>query len=149
MTKQTIIPAGYRLTVKTWENDMDNCQTVVLEGLTKEQVAFYVDFAKGFLHSTNYKDRICNLYEPDDHKRRQVANFSRQLFARHPYMLAEGFELKVEDLQDEDAACDCLVEMGDSLGITCSGDYYTRVVDNIKVEHVPVEVVLHDVTDQF
>lgn len=42
------IRAGYQLHLESWENDADNYQTKILDGLTKEEVIAMVNVAKLF-----------------------------------------------------------------------------------------------------
>lgn len=43
-----MIKKGYQLRVTSWENDADNYNTVSLDGLSKEDVEFYINFIKVF-----------------------------------------------------------------------------------------------------
>ncbi len=148
MNKQTIIPAGYRLTVTTWENDADNYKTVILEGLDEAAVRFYVELARLFEHSRDYSTRICNLYEPGEDALARLATASRKLFSRFPEALS-NFDTPLEELDEDDVARDCLSEMTSTIGVSGTGEFYTRVVSEFKVEHVPNEIVLSDVTSEF
>lgn len=42
------VQPGYRLSLTSWENDADDFRTVVLSGLTKEDVEFYLNLAHIF-----------------------------------------------------------------------------------------------------
>lgn len=57
MSKETIIPAGYRLSVTSWANDADNYKNEMVEGLTLDEVKFRVDFIKLFTSKNNRNDK--------------------------------------------------------------------------------------------
>ncbi len=80
---KTIIPAGYRVTIESWENDGDNATTKVLEGLTEQDAKFVVDFASLFKSQNNKKPGIGNMYEPDDEERAQVAKAVTAVVKKH------------------------------------------------------------------
>lgn len=42
------IPIGYRLTISSWENDVDHRRDIVFEGLTAADVSYLVELAKLF-----------------------------------------------------------------------------------------------------
>jgi hypothetical protein len=65
------IPVGYHLIVTSWENDADNYNTKVVEGLSLEATKLLVDVIQLFYSKNNpQKDQVChgNLYEPSDGK---------------------------------------------------------------------------------
>lgn len=143
----SIIHSGYRLTVKSWENDADNYNTVVLTGLSKDDMLFYACILKAFEHTQDYKNRLCNLYDPSDEEMARLSKFSRELFARFPAML-EGFDPEFTDMSDDDNAHDCLLEVLCDLGLSGT-EFHTRVVASWSVEYIPEEVKFEDVTEQF
>lgn len=149
MMTTTTIPAGYRITTTTWENDADNYNTEILEGQTKEQVQFYVALAKLFGSSSNSEHDIGNLYEPVEAELAKVAEVSRELFAKFPAVLQEFAELKLEDLDDLNTACNTLFEMASNIGAAGSSEFYTRVVSSQKIEFIPQDIILQDVTEVF
>ena len=148
MTKQTIIPVGYRITVTTWENDADNYRTEVSEGMSQAEAVRTVELLKGFTHSTDYDNQICNLYDPSEDELARVAAYAKSYFQKFPQVLAD-FAVSLEEvLADDEAARDCLTELLYDYGVT-NGEFYTRVVAEIKVEYVAAQIILDDVTDQF
>jgi len=129
--KITTIPAGYRLTVNSWENDGDHRRSVTRDGLSKEEVLFLTDVCEGMKMSN--KPSFGNLYEPSDDECAEFEAFLDSLIKKHGLI-----DVTAEDVIDS------LYDLGLS-----SGDYYTRMCENYKVEHVPKEVVLYDVTENF
>lgn len=51
----TDIPAGYQLSITSWENDADNYNTITISGLTFEDVKFYLHFLSFFRSAYSYK----------------------------------------------------------------------------------------------
>ncbi len=142
--KTTTIPAGYRVTVSSWENDGDSPKTKVLEGLDERTARFAVDFARLFRSKNGRPAGIGNHYEPNDAEQAAVARAIAGVVAGHsplPESVAGYFE---GNGADNDGALEYAYELGLS-----GGDFYTRVLEGIKVEHVPEPVVLHDVTAEF
>jgi hypothetical protein len=138
----TIIPAGYRLTVVTWENDADNYKTVTLEGLSESRVKFLVDLAKLFKSRNRVAGCIGNYYESSDANRSEVQSALAKVVAKHPGEFTGELVDDLDDLNDD------MFELMYELGLM-GGDFYTRVMESFKVEHTPVEVVLSDVTENF
>lgn len=130
---QTIIPAGYRLTVTSWENDADNYNTKVVEGLSKEECQFQADFCKALKHSTDYKNRICNFYEPSDVEVARLVKVWIDLLQKYN-LNPDSYDMN---------------ETLNTLGLGCSGDFYTRVCESYKVEYTPIDIVFEDVSEQF
>lgn len=131
------IPKGCRLTVTTWENDADNYNTKILQGLTLEHARFLFALAKGFMRESD----IANLFDPSEDEIAKVANFARQLFKEFPD------KLNTEGLEDDDLA-DAIHDFMYDLGISGT-DFYSRVVDKILVEYVPEDVYFDEVTELF
>ena len=143
--KQTTIEAGYRLSINSWENDGDHRKTKVLEGLSKELVQFYVELLKLF-KSQNYNDdrtAFGNMYEPEDYLLQNAADAIKGVADAH-----RG-TLDALDPGEYDYVtgypCDYV---GDYL-LGYSEHYTYRVFESFKVQLVPSEIVLQDVTDLF
>ena len=146
---KTIIPAGYRLTVTTWENDADNYNTEILEGLSESDVRMYVVLCEKMSRSDDYENRICNLYEPGSEDFGRVREFSKVLFAQFPEYLREHFELSFDEFTDDKSAVlDCFFEVASMVGAT-GGEFFTRVVSEWKIEHISAPIELEDVTAKF
>ena len=94
MTKHTIFPKGYRLTVTTWENDADNYNTKTIEGLTFLETKFYVGFCKLFGSSCN-NEGIGNMYDPND---AEIEKF-KTVVKGH---IEDNFEIAPEDFKNKD-----------------------------------------------
>ena len=142
MTKQTTIPAGYRITITTWENDADNYKTEVMEGITDINLAkFYCELAE--LHTSRHDHRkkgFGNLYEPSE---REIGDY----FAAIDLLIKKYPDIQIykgQPVTEADHVRDAIYE----LGLT-GGDFFTRVCENIKVEYTPTDIVFNDVTEEF
>lgn len=149
MTQNTI-PAGYRLTVNSWENDGDNSKTEVFTGLSKEKTQYYVDLCKLLRVYSGGKREFGNLYDPSEAKLTAFSDAVKLIVDNHPIVkrlfdeyveAADG--VNVVDLYPE-FALDDLFEMG-----LTGGDFYTRVCEQYTVEYIPNDIVIEDVTEQF
>jgi len=143
-TKATIIPAGYRITVDSWENDGDNSRTETIEGLSEQDAKFTVDFALLF-GSVNGKDEgFGNLYEPSDQEIEGLNKAIKRVVAKHSPLSSDLHEV----FEDVDSDIDVYLEYAYDLGLT-GGDFFTRVLESIKVEYIPEPIEIQDVTAKF
>jgi hypothetical protein len=138
--KNTIIPAGYRLSVVSWENDADAYQTRVFEGLTKERAEFLIEVAE------LSRGDFGNLYEPSDKELDELAKAALALFKKFPGQ--SGFVPRATEYADLEEARDCFSDLHFTL-CGSSEHFYTRVTESWKVEYVPHEIVLENVSNQF
>lgn len=150
---QTIIPAGYRLSVTSWENDADNYQTTVHEGLSKERVKYILELCKLFYSKNSpLKNKgVCfgNMYEPSDVQREDADDAIRAVMEKHRAVLNEDEleQLAVEtDPEDEYSGPEFNYIVCEFLGY--SEDYLYRVYDKATVEFIPQEIRI-DVSTEF
>lgn len=158
MTKETVIPAGYRVSVTSWENDADHRKTNVFEGLTKERVEFLAELLPHFKSGSNNGGKTFgNMYQPSDDRLAEACGRIREIMERHRAGLTE-YELELLDetagmnLKDatEGGGSD-MYNFGEIVGefLSYSGDYTFRVFDTMQVEFVPHEIRMQDVTKKF
>lgn len=134
---ETIIPAGYRVSVTTWENNANNYQTKVVEGLSPKEVDFVVDLCMLHQDANNSSNCFGNIYSIGAKKKDNHYKALQELINQHQNSkLPWGNSL--EDVMD------FLYDIG-----LTGGDFYTRVFETIKVEEVPTEIHLQDVTSMF
>lgn len=142
---KTIIPAGYRITCKSWENDGDNYNTKTVEGLTYHQTQFYVDLLK--LLSSKHLHGIGhgNLYEPNEDECQALANDIKVVLEKHKGSDAIPDDVNFDDVDEiVDFFCDVV---GDFTGY--SEHYLTRVVESIQVHLIPHPIEMALVTEEF
>lgn len=138
----TTISAGYRLTVSSWENDGDNYNTKVLDGLSREECAFYVDLCK-LLQGSTTSDRLANLYEPSDAELKMLGAALQGVARNHSTEITQ-----LENIDDIELVSDQLMDVLYDLGLT-GAEFHTRVCSKWMVEHLPVDVTLTEVTEEF
>lgn len=146
--KHTTIPAGYRLTVTSWENDGDCYGNFIHAGLKREQVLFYVDFCK-LMHT----DKHGNIYEPSDEQIEEIRKDFIELLEKYTDMLYEAKDMLDDIHISEDGASeiadDCFQQMHcEFFGVGAEG-FYTRALSSYKVEYIPEEIKFEDVTREF
>jgi hypothetical protein len=151
---QTIIPAGYRVTIESWENDADNYKTKVVEGLNESSVKFIIDFVKLFYSKNNYHGPkgFGNIYDPSEKECKAFEEAYNNVVNSH---IEKDTEEKIRQYFWDDEVdgfyedhCEGVMDFAYDLGLR-GGDFYTRVLDSYKVEYVPVEIILQDVTEEF
>ena len=138
------IPAGYRLIVTSWENDADNYNIKVVEGLSLEATKLLVDVIQLFYSKNNPpKGKVCygNLYWPSDDRIAACYAAVQEVLDRHP-------KVSDEALADYFTGPEGVMEYMYELSLT-GGDFWTRVLDKFEVEFYPEDVIIQDVTAQF
>lgn len=130
----TIIPAGYRITCTTWENDGDNYQTNYAEGLTKEQAQLKFDLLQ-------LLDGHGNMYEPVDSELASLAVDVKKVLIKH----AGRHDVNLDDTDD------ILDFFQDHIsGVAGSSEhYYTRELSSLRVNYIPQQIEMLDVTAEF
>ncbi len=151
---KTIIPAGYRITIESWENDADNYKTKLMEGLQKESTMFLVDFAKLFYSQNNWNGPKGhgNMYDPNVSELEAFRKDFEDIVSKHIKENTEACLLQYfyddENGKFYEDQSDGVMDLAYELGLS-GGDFYTRVLSSIKVEYIPTEIVLNDVTEDF
>lgn len=129
-----MIKKGYQLRVTSWENDADNYNTVSLDGLSKEDVEFYLNFIKVF-RELDLENR-CDEPITDE----EAASFREKISDLYNGNIPEKFK---EWLGSDGYA---IVELSSDV-LSGSTDFTTRVYDSHEVYFFPEDV--NEVTDQF
>ena len=158
----TVIPAGYRLTVHSWENDADNRQTHILAGLSIGELLFYLDFCK-LLRSADddFEQRTFgNMYDPSESEIDEFIAAIREITSKHiaagnivandshtGYMVSA---LNEELAGDDNAyfANSVSDTMSEFMGYS-SDNFFTRVFDSHIVEYLPEPIEILNVTNEF
>ena len=146
MSKQTIIPAGYRVTITSWENDADNYKDTIHEGLTKERVEYILELCKMFKSGSNNGGKTFgNMNESDGAAQFAKAEQAvRAVLEKHRTSLNHLELANLEAEEDEMEVCEIVSEF---IG---SSEFYTfRVFSKAKVEHIPLQITMEDVTGDF
>jgi hypothetical protein len=137
--KKTIIPAGYRVSTKTWENDGDNYKTLVKEGLSKRQVEFLAKIVK-----LSKSIGLENEYEPDEEVYIEAYARLLPIFEEFPDVFSEA---KLLAYREEGG---CMIDyLIDNLYSRSDNDYALRVIESFKVEYIANPIEMEDVTEEF
>lgn len=136
------IKAGYRLSVTAWENDADNYTTITKDGLTKDYVHSIVNLLS-LLRKSHHSGGWGNLYEPSERKLEDFADAILELGEDVVAYITEGF------LSKDPAELPYQYAEFISQYTSQSDVYFTRVVERIRVEYVPQEITIEDVSSQF
>lgn len=138
----TVIKAGYRLTVQTWENDADNYNSGAVEGMTRDEAVFIADFVKLFASRHCHTSRgIGNMYEPDSAERDRATERVKEVVERH-LVTIQASDKFTHFLNG--GWHDCAYDL-----TLAGGEFWTRVLDSFRVEYIPEDVHLQDVTKEF
>lgn len=140
---KTIVPAGYRLTVVSWENDGDNYNTKVVEGISRERCQYLVDLCKLLHFNISSNNVYNNLYEPSDEEIEKLTDAMMDLVVKHSISRSD-----LPDPTNREDVRDYVIEDLYDLGLS-HGEWYTRVCDDYRVELVPPGVEFEDVTKEF
>ena len=152
------IKAGYHLLIDSWENDLDSFKSVILSGLSKVAVEFYIDLLKNFVSASCQEGAFGNE-AVDDNK---LVVYVNGVLSRHRSVADEisiKYNLgKIREDFDKDAAFSNYVHesyyrlITDLLGLPESEYYrlehnFCRVFEGINVYFMPDEII--NVTNQF
>lgn len=150
------IKAGYRMTVVSWENDADHYKTIIKEGMSEAEVRFAVDVLSHMESKSNGgKERGMwgNWYEPSDDLIEEFALFFAEIIKQHAPVSYDAMQWEDDDIAallahepNDDLAYYIGEYIAEFLG---SGDFFTRVCSSIKIEFVPQDVLIEDVTARF
>lgn len=146
MKTQTVIPAGYRITVETWENDGDSNNTKEQAGLTKVEASFLADACRQFKSSSNREGGVGNMYDPDSKELQMFEERMVELSARHPEM--KNSEKYKDYFESEENISEAIHELLYDFRLT-GGEFYTRVCDSFKVDYIAEDIYIDDVTKEF
>ena len=142
--KQTIIPAGYRVTITSWENDGDNYKDTIHEGLTKERVEYILELCKLFKSKNRDKNCFGNMYEPSPNEYEKAEKAVRVVLEKHRATLNHCELANLEADEGDMDVGEIVNEFLDS-----SEHYAFRVYHKTKVEHIPHQITMEDVTGDF
>lgn len=140
-----IIQKGYRMTVRSWENDGDNYQTITRDGMTEHNVNMYVELLKPLMydHSTLTRGKFANMYEPDASELVEFAGVMDPILKK--------YEIEYDsDVDPVENAYNVLGAALDYVGdFTGTGEFFTRVVDDIQIEYVPQMIEFQNMNSKF
>jgi hypothetical protein len=136
------IKAGYRLTVKSWENDGDHKQTIQKDGFELEDVKFIVEVL------SLYRFNLGNIYEPTDKQLKEEKSVLRKIVDKYPNAQKVLKLIDTKDMKNDDSIIECVHESILSEFME-NGEFYTRKCESLTVEYIPVEIDIEDVTNKL
>jgi len=144
--KILVQPAGYAITVTSWENDGDNYNTKTCTVAAKQDAQVLYNLAM-LIHSQNQNPNCFgNMYEPNEHEIQKFA----QAVAAIPG-IKDYIDTIVPEMLDPEYGADYLDVVMDTLydlGLSC-GEFYTRVAETVTVRYYAEPVYAEDVTNTF
>lgn len=134
--KFTKIPKGYRITIDSYENDMDFGDTAVVEGLSEGEVKQVVSLC------TAMQTGHGNIYYPTVFQKVKLFNILNVIFD-----YVNDYTVTVDNLDEyEDDFYNILAAYG---FIGKAEDQFTRYCESYKVEYIPEDIFIEDVTERF
>ena len=142
MKKTSVIKAGYRISCNSWENDGDNYNLTIKDGFSEPHARFIYDILSQFCSSD-----ISNLYEPDEDEIEEFNNVMYAVFKRHE-CANEFFGIEDSSNHNAEQIADRILQtiLHDFMG---GSEYFTRTVEDIKVEYIPEDVIFEDRSENF
>lgn len=136
-----IIKRGYRITCDTWENDGDSPNSVTKDGYSEVQCRFLCEVLSLFS-----ADKFGNICDGETDLIEGLSNNLVSICKKYPGIFKTFNHEVYEDDETDliEGTMDLVYDFG-----TARGDYYTRVVEKITVEYLPVDVIIEDVTERF
>jgi hypothetical protein len=148
---QTIIPAGYRLSITSWENDADAYHTEIVEGISKERVEFILELCRLFRSKNQKPGCFGNMYDDysnrSDPKRKQAYEAIAVVMEKHRPVLTECELANLDAVASEEDEPEFAEIVSNFLHY--GENFVFRVYDGAKVEYIPHEIRMDDVTGQF
>ena len=138
----TNIPAGYTLTVTSWENDADNYADKTLHGLSEADVRFYLNLLSRFRSRWDAGGGLGN----SDYEREQETAAIEAAFNESPpdsLDLLDEVKVTLSEYRDDPQFMENILETG---GHEWGGSKW-RVFDSFQVNYIPEECP--DCTSQF
>ena len=135
------IKAGYRVTSISWENDGDNYRTIIKEGLKEEEVKLIGAIGKLM---KSKKSGLENNYEASDKELSKGHKCYLPIFEKYVSLFSEhDMNLYREDCY---GIMDYIVE---NITGPSSEGYALRVLESMKIEYFPEDILVQDVTKLF
>lgn len=146
--KTTKIPAGYRLSVTSYEDDGDNYRTVIVTGLTYDRTRLLVDVGKAPTYKvTDYFGKWRNPTPEDVAKHSTMMS---KIIKAYPDEERTLSKLLIDEPNgdENDIKVEFFQQILHSIGLT-SDKFFTRVCQRFVVEYIPTDIIIEDVTKEF
>ena len=142
----SVIKAGYRITVESYENNGDACKTVTVDGLSLDDAKFHARILSLINTTSQYG---CML--ADDEELVDSFVYECQSIINSGKYVVNGLHTLDTISTSNNVLFDFIKDeiLSQYVGYPEYDIYATRKVDNITVEFVPTEIDLGDITSQF
>lgn len=133
---QKIIPAGYRLTVHSWENDGDSPSMLIKEGIQEDEICLHVELLNLMKKRGSGLE---NNYEPTEKDFHKAHSILLPLMEKYAALFDEKkmalFRKDVGSIQNY---------IAENLTGYPNEEYGLRVVDSFSVEYLPEQVIMEN-----
>lgn len=139
--KHLVIPKGYQIIVKSWENDADNSNTETINGLTLEQAMLYRDIAILMDEASyNSDNKFGNMYEPSDEEITKFDEALLEVFNKHKHLGMSIFPSSwTVDFNDDEDIISAMYEIKSDLGLA-SVEFFTRIAKEIIINYFEEDI---------
>lgn len=141
MSKTSKIKAGYRIASVSWENDGDHYRTIIKEGIKEEEAKLIGKIGKLM---KSRKSGLENNYEASEEDLEKGHKFYLPTFEKYKDLFSNHDMILYR--QDCYAIIDYITE--NITGYSSEG-YALRVLESMKIEYFPEDVVIEDVTTKL
>lgn len=150
----TMLPAGYRLTVWSWENDADNYQTNTMQGLSKDETKFLIEFCRLFENAEYEDGGFGNITEGSDELYENLARAIMDIVERGdgvpPASMQRALDAAAELDHDENWYIGIARAAGEiHNSLFGSTEFEFRMYDKHTVEYLDHDVYMRIVTNEF
>lgn len=155
----SVIKAGYRITVESYENNGDACKTVTVDGLSLDDAKFHARILSLINTTSQYGCMLSDDEELVDsfvYECRSIINSGKYVVnGLHTLDTISTSNVAIDDDSIDAISNNVLFDfikdeiLSQYVGYPEYDIYATRKVDNITVEFIPTEIDLGDITSQF
>lgn len=138
MTQLNIIPAGYRFTFTSYENDDENRKTVITDGCSEAKARLLAEIVD-VLSCLESDDVLFNGTSPH----RTVRQLT-EILERHPDAMSDEL---IKSLNSDQ--CRLVGYAKDNIFGDAANEYGHRVIISSKCEYIPHDIEIEDVTAKF
>lgn len=146
--QKKIVSSGYRIKFTTWENDGDDYQVNIIEGLqSSEDVLFLVELGSCFRSRYGRRVQATRTLGNDDYTNEFLSELIDSQLELHPLISKELKERWTFAEDELEYIIDVLYEV---LGYPVGYEYgFCRVMETIEVEQIDEDIFVEDVTSMF
>lgn len=134
------IPAGYRFTFVSHDLHNENIHTIILEGIDEIKANLFVDLCELIKYGTGIE-----LEDTLEWRKNKFHEKSIHIFEKYTNIFTN--EQLIEFKQDLGLVIDFISE--NILGYSYDNNVLMRVLSYYKVEDIPEDIIINDVTQRF